>query len=262
MTKVSKQALERAEVLKGIQVNTETPIIETRDCEAQNRNKVTQRRAASSSGHPIPPPEPSLSSPLRISSPEDTKSGNFYSEEEKQVLLTTSEINGISYLPFLTVDLKERFTYSFNFEDPDGLLKLSPKQQQQFRRWSRPHELFSQPHIIQHIDSFSIKQTLVSDCSMIASLAISANYEKRFGKKLIRSIIYPQNRAGEPIVNPSGKYMVILMLNGVRRKVIIDDRFPTGANNQLLCSYSNNKGELWVSLLEKAYLKVGNSGSY
>uniref|UniRef100_A0A3Q4H6J6 Calpain 7 n=1 Tax=Neolamprologus brichardi TaxID=32507 RepID=A0A3Q4H6J6_NEOBR len=182
--------------------------------------------------------------------------GQRYTSEEIEVLRSTSTINGIAYVPFMSVDLKERFAFPVPLSDKSGKLALSPKQKAIFSRWVRPDEICNNPTMIMSVSSFSIKQTVVSDCSFVASLAISAAYERRYNKKLITSIIYPQNRRGEPEYNPCGKYMVKLHINGVPRKVIIDDFLPVDRNGELLCSYSSNRNELWVSLIEKAYMKV------
>ncbi|KAH9370143.1 hypothetical protein HPB48_015102 [Haemaphysalis longicornis] len=140
--------------------------------------------------------------------------------------------------------------------DPDGKLSLSPKQRASFSHWARLEELSADPKIIEVVDCFSIRQTVVSDCSFVASLAVSGLYEKRFKKKIITSIQHNQEFGFMEVYNPCGKYTVKLNINGVPRKVVIDDYLPMGRHSEMLCSYSSNKNEFWVSLLEKAYMKV------
>eukprot|EP01029_Cantina_marsupialis_P017185 TRINITY_DN3858_c0_g1_i1.p1 TRINITY_DN3858_c0_g1~~TRINITY_DN3858_c0_g1_i1.p1 ORF type:complete len:951 (+),score=238.09 TRINITY_DN3858_c0_g1_i1:136-2988(+) len=183
--------------------------------------------------------------------------GEALTDSEREALKKSSFINSLIFLPWVGEDLKEKFYYMGKFEDPDGLLRLAPKQSRRFNDWKRPDDMHIEKlSVVKMMNPHSITQTCVGDCSFVASLCISAAYEVRFKKKLISSIIYPQNRAGEPIYNPSGKYMVRLHFNGIARKIIVDDRLPVDHRGNLLCAYSGNGRELWVSIIEKAYMKL------
>lgn len=99
-------------------------------------------------------------------------------------------------------------------------LGLSDKQQSALAGWRRPSEFMTkEPRMISVISPYSITQELVTDCSFVSSLCIAAAYERRRNKQLVTKIIYPQNRKGQPVYNPCGKYMVKLWLNGIARKV-------------------------------------------
>ena len=114
--------------------------------------------------------------------------------------------------------------------------------------------------VVKAISPYSIKQQYVTDCSFIASLCICAAFERRFQKRLVTSILHPQGTAGELLYNRGGKYMVKLWLNGVARAVVIDDYLPVDKYGNLLCSSTTSSSgtsfELWVCLIEKAYMKL------
>lgn len=183
------------------------------------------------------------------------------------------------------------------FTDPDGFLTLSAKQKERFYAWARPNEILrirqqqnsmlsslklraftngttsasgkNDIVVMRHssLSPYAIQQKYITDCSFIASLCICANYERKFQKPLVTSILYPQSKDANtgmllPMYNPNGKYMIKLWLNGIPRCVMIDDYLPIDKHGNLLCSQtascttSNNRLELWVSLIEKAYMKL------
>ncbi|KAI1321427.1 calpain 7 [Mortierella claussenii] len=176
--------------------------------------------------------------------------------QELQVLKTTMVINNKKYHPWSDADVKDLLREKGPFTDPDGMLPLSQKQIVKFGSWKRVSQIMEAPKMICLISSTSIVQDIVTDCSFVASLCVSASYERRWKKQLIRACIYPKNKFGEPCYNPHGKYLVKLTFNGIARRVVVDDYLPVSKAGTLMCTFSTNKNELWPSIIEKAYMKL------
>jgi hypothetical protein len=154
------------------------------------------------------------------------------------------------------------------FEDADGLLELSSKQREALHGWHRFPELLRsskktsglQPAVLASSPTSKIiRQGLVGDCSFLSALSVLAEYEQRFGERVLSSIIYPRDNNGDPVYNDYGQYGCRFFLNGTMRKVVIDDRVPVRGNGQLLCAHSSREHELWVTLLEKSFAKIMGS---
>eukprot|EP00051_Salpingoeca_urceolata_P016024 m.210933 g.210933 ORF g.210933 m.210933 type:complete len:820 (-) comp18569_c1_seq2:225-2684(-) len=222
------------------------------------RTTLAQPDDVPSMATPVAAAEP----PRPVASPASSKGGrkNDFTAQEMAVLKHTSRINGKVYLPWLPSDAREHLGGGGRYVDPDGPLQLSPKQRARFHKWVRPTELSQKPIMVYLLSSQSIRQTIVSDCSFVSSLAIGADFERRFKRSIITCSIFPQDTHGKPVVNPHGKYLVRLHFNGVWRKVMIDDTLPADRDGNLLCSFSSHRSELWISLIEKAYLKAVGGG--
>ena len=117
------------------------------------------------------------------------------------------------------------------------------------------------PDVATQVNGYEVMQKQVGDCSVLSALAVAAHFELKsnWQRRIITHNIFPQDNNGNPIYNPTGEYVVKLFVNGTWRGVRIDDYFPMNQNGYWLCAYSE-RGKLWVSLIEKAYLKL--NGGY
>jgi calpain-7 len=201
--------LERAETIKREATLASLP-------DAPVMNMKTSKSA------PNPPPtgpkEPSnhLHPSTSMSTPSTTSTTDFVpttthkmsgesllTKLELDILRRSSHINSKLYLPWNDVDYNEKFVFPTRYTDPDGLLPLSKEQGFKFANWKRPYLITPEtPVMISVVSAYSIRQDCIGDCSFVSSLCIGAAYERRFNKQLITSIIFPQNRKGQPVYNP------------------------------------------------------------
>lgn len=205
----------------------------------------------------VPPVQPSIT-------PKPNKVHESYidrglSSYERSILKETSTINGTQFLPWIQLDGIVKDTTDF-LDSYDYQLTLRHKRKG--AQFVQPIDLYGNCSVVNYpIDPNCVRQNCVADCTIISSMISCANHEMRFKKPLISGIIFPQAN-DRPIYNALGRYIVKLYFNGVPRRVEIDHRVLVDQSKSELCTYSKNQGELWPTLIEKAFLKVHGGYKY
>merc|ERR1712154_718194 len=99
------------------------------------------------------------------------------SQKEIRVLRNSSFIRNLELLPFIESDQYSIDIHSDSkpYKDPTGLLPLSEKQRAKFGKWKRIKNIaVGKPEIVMLVTPYSITQTLISDCSFVSSLTVTA----------------------------------------------------------------------------------------
>ncbi|KAH7827320.1 putative CRE-CLP-2 protein [Monocercomonoides exilis] len=192
-----------------------------------------------------------------------------FSKEEKEVLEASSHLNGQTF-PIWNPSL-----HQIGPAPPDSKLfedsvpvRYNSKQVNYGAVLARPSDVFEcKPTDVSIFGAFSwrnARQSVVDDCSVIASLLLLGYAEERLKLAFLTSNVYPQLPDVGCVPNPSGRYYVRFYFNGAWRMVEIDDRLPRHPSSyvrpektkRLLCGHIAGKKEIWLSLYEKAYLKL------
>lgn len=121
LSKLADQALTRAEELKENQDKAK------QDQLSKDLSKLTFDHSSMTSMSPVASSSKQQSQQLKTKKGLIVLGSSSYSKEELAVLKVTSVINNREYVPFLSVDLTERFAYPIPFTDKHGYLALSTK---------------------------------------------------------------------------------------------------------------------------------------
>ncbi|KAI0821140.1 hypothetical protein BC629DRAFT_1435043 [Irpex lacteus] len=150
-----------------------------------------------------------------------------YTGEQLRVLQQSSIVNGAQYPIW---DNPVVCPPSVDTTNP----QLSPIQIAHGATWQEPSQ--SQHTVCASDDTprpEDIVQHVVSDCSLCASVAVCINHDLRFGSKLGKLALYPQDAEG----------------------IDIDTQLPAYPDGELMCMSAGEKADLWPSLIEKAACK-------
>ena len=116
--------------------------------------------------------------------------------------------------------------------------------------WRRPNDLFpSMTHdLVETITPNSIIQGHIGNCYFISALSALAEHPER-----IRRIFE------EKSINPEGRYKLRIFINGEYTRIHVDDNLPFNPAKSEIYFSKSKKSSIWVSLIEKAWVKVNRS---
>ncbi|KAH8833138.1 hypothetical protein DL96DRAFT_1584894 [Flagelloscypha sp. PMI_526] len=155
-------------------------------------------------------------------------------EERARVIHRGSRINGLNFPKFSNSADK-----SPNIHQPS----LSPEQVQESAVWREPK------HPIIDLDLLpqEIVQQFVTDCSLCASMSVYTAHCNQFQRQNILAAQLGEN---------SGIIHMKLLFNGAWRRVSTDNQLPFHPQEERLLCVSCNRGILWPSYVEKAFMKL------
>ena len=111
--------------------------------------------------------------------------------------------------------------------------------------WKRASEIFKPAYIFEDgVEPNDINQGQLGDCYYLATLSSLAEFEDR-----VQAMFVTKE------VNAAGIYLMKLFINGNETPVVVDDYLPVNTRGSP-CFATCRDGELWVSLLEKAWAKL------
>jgi hypothetical protein len=128
--------------------------------------------------------------------------------------------------------------------------------------WRRPQDFLPSEQrsqiaiFVGGVSPNDIDQGQLGDCWLLCAIAAVAE----FPSKIKDMFVHPQSRNVSEKEQKIGAYRVIINKHGWWHNVIVDDFFPTVGPRQCFAHTVETPGELWASLIEKAYAKL--HGSY
>lgn len=112
-------------------------------------------------------------------------------------------------------------------------------------QWKRASEIYKTFSVfVGGVDPNDINQGQLGDCYFLAALSSLAEFEDR-----VKALFVTKE------INSAGIYLVKFFINGSETLVAVDDYLPVKPDGKP-CFATCRDGEIWVSILEKAWAKL------